>query len=214
MARTLPPQNAVAVGAISAVIGFLAAWLSNLAGFPLGRRVYPGGLAWSIDGVPLAWAFLWVTVVVLGQGLARLLLRPWRGSLHHGLWLMVAGVLLAMHLELGLEPFAVRVAGWWHYQKLPGVPHWYSAPVVNVLGWGLTALAAWLATFPWFLRKQLGDPPRDGFFLALWVVIQTWLIGEAIAHRLWLAAVVTAAGIVVVTVVAMHALRHAKSEGD
>jgi uncharacterized membrane protein len=50
--------------------------------------------------------FLWIVVVVNGRGVARLIMRPWRKTNYYGFWVIGLTCVLAVLLDLSLEPFA------------------------------------------------------------------------------------------------------------
>lgn len=110
-------------GLIVIVVGTLVETVGCLTGYPFGAYSYTSNFGSRIAGVlpwtiPLAW-FVIVTNTVL---LARFFpgLKRWQES--------VLAATLAMGIDWVMEPFAVRVKGYWLWDK-PGIP------VQNYLSW-------------------------------------------------------------------------------
>src|SRR5438552_210077 len=142
LARRLPGQNVMLASVIIAVIGGGVQTLGALTGIPFGPFVYnPDNIGQELFH-PLPWAapMIWVVVILNSRGVARLMLRPWRKIRAYGFWVIGLTTLLAALFDLGLEPFATRVKGFWFWSptKLPF--GWYGAPLVNFIGWALTTL--------------------------------------------------------------------------
>jgi putative membrane protein len=132
--------------------GFLAAlWIAVLSwavehlgvttGLPFGRYTYTDVLGLKLGGVvPLPIPFAWLLVVPAAIGAARVLL-PARAR-RRG-WLVVVAPLLALTLDLLLEPVAAYITGYWHW--LESGPY-YGVPTANFVAWGTTALVLTLIT--------------------------------------------------------------------
>jgi len=101
------------------------------SGWPFGRYTYTGTLGWKVSGaVPLPIPFAWLLVVPAAIGTARVL-----GIRHR--WVVLVAPLLALTLDLLLEPVAAYVTRYW--QWLDGGLY-YGVPFENFVAWGATAL--------------------------------------------------------------------------
>ena len=63
--------------------------------------------------VPWPLPLLWVVLVINARGVGRLVMRPWRKTNFYGFWVIGLTCLLVLAFDLGLEPFAVEVKGYW-----------------------------------------------------------------------------------------------------
>src|ERR1051326_329116 len=195
LGRRLPLQNVIATAGVIVLISGAVISLASVSGIPFGPvhyTIYLGDkilnvLPWPI---PLGWVF----VIVNGRGVARLIMRPWRKTNFYGFWVMGITCLLAVILDLGLEPFAVYVKDYWLWLTPKWVPAWYTAPWVNFLGWFVTGLAVLIFAMPWLINKQPVKQPVDYQPLVLWLMFNLWVcVGKAM-HHLWPAVAATLVG--------------------
>jgi uncharacterized membrane protein len=158
---------------------------------------------------PLPWAvpMLWIVAILTSRGAARLMLRPWRKAPTYGFRLIALTVLLVVLFDVGLEPFATSVKHYWVWQptKLPLT--WYGAPIVNFLGWAVTALLILAFTTPALLNKKPVKHPPDYYPLLIWVLLNLVFVAGAAALRLWPAVMLVLAQSVVVSVFAVRGAR-------
>ena len=113
-----------------------------------------------------------------------------------------------MLFDVALEPFATRVNHFWLWEptKLPF--SWHGVPVVNFLGWLITALLILDFATPAMINKQLRQKSVPDYHpLVVWLLTFTLFAIGAIQHQLW-----PAAGFCVLTgiVTAIFALRGAR----
>ena len=142
------------------------------------------------SGVPAPIGFAWVMVVVGGLATARWLLGSRRGhDLLLNAVLSLAGALLAVGLDLLLEPVAYHVTGYWVW--LEGKGGYYGVPWTNSLTWFVSVfLLNFLITF----RANL-----CGRLRALWVPVALYVMNVAmfgivgLAHGFWWTGLVGAA---------------------
>ena len=147
--------NAGARGWLAAAgIGGLSWAVEHLGvttGWPFGPYSYTGMLGWKLGGVvPLPIPFAWLLVIPAAIGAARWLL-PARTS---RIWLALLAPLLALALDLLLEPVAAYIMDYWHW--LDSGPY-YGVPTANFIAWGVTALVLTLLTLV-LGGKRLRDP--------------------------------------------------------
>jgi len=208
LGRRLPLQNVLATALLIVMLSAAVISLASVSGIPFGPVHYSVFLGEKIFGVlpwpiPLGWIFL----IVNGRGIARLIMRPWRKTNYYGFWVMGLTCLLAVILDLALEPFAVFVKDYWLWQTPHWVPAWYTAPWVNFLGWFVTALAVLTFAMPWLINKQPVKHPVDYQPLILWLMLNVWItVGNAM-HHLWPA---VAASVIGNSLIAFYAVRGAR----
>lgn len=208
LGRRLPFQNVLLAATVILGVSTAIVAVGSLSGVPFGPMVYSNEFAERLfAAVPWPMPLLWVALVINGRGVARLIMRPWRKTNFYGYWVIGLACLLAVLFDLGLEPFAVQVKGWWIWLSGKSVLSWYTAPWVNCLGWFITALALIIAAIPWLINKHPVKQPIDYHPLAVWLLLNLWVAtGNAVEH-LWLAVGVSLAGN---TVAAIYAVRGAR----
>lgn len=135
--------NAGGRGWLAALLIGVLSWavehVGVTTGFPFGRYSYTDVLGWKLGGVvPLPIPFAWLLVVPAAIGAARLLVSPARFR-----WIGLLAPLLALALDLLLEPVAAYIMDYWHW--LDSGPY-YGVPTANFIAWGLTALVLTLLT--------------------------------------------------------------------
>ncbi|HEY0604186.1 MAG TPA: carotenoid biosynthesis protein [Herpetosiphonaceae bacterium] len=186
--------------ALIAVLSWAVEHVGVTTGFPFGHYSYTDVLGWKLGGVvPLPIPFAWLLVVPAAIGAARLLTAR-----SHGRWIGLLAPLLALALDLLLEPVAAYIMDYWHW--LDSGPY-YGVPTANFLAWGLTALVLTLLTL--FLGgAQLRNPavlPDLPALLYLLILLQFTLVDLAYGY-VW-AALIGAA-------VAAALLWRLRSEGN
>ena len=207
LARRLPGQNVLLSAALIAALSFTIAVVADRTAVPYGPRVYSARLGEKILGVPWPIPLIWIVILVTGRGVARLIMRPWRKTTYYGFWVIGLTGLLALLLDLGLDPFAARVKRYWLWQTSPDVLNWYSAPWVNFLGWLATALGILGFTTPWLINKQPVKQPVDYHPLVIWLLLNFYLATGSALHQMWPAAGLSLAGCTVATVFAVRGAR-------
>lgn len=127
---------ALLIGALSCAIEYIGV----TTGWPFGRYTYTAVLGLKVGGaVPLPIPFAWLLVVPAAIGAAAALL-PRQASR----WsILLVAPLLALGLDLLLEPVAAYVVDYWHW--IEGGPY-YGVPTANFVAWGTTALALTMLT--------------------------------------------------------------------
>jgi uncharacterized membrane protein len=121
---------------LAAVIAL--AWVSTATGFPLGRIHYGAALGLKLGPVPLGLPLLWFSIIV-GSRETLLHFRP---RLNHASLAVGVGI-LALLLDLILEPLAAKWRGFWFWSGAsPTLPPVFEPPLVASMAWA--ALAALL----------------------------------------------------------------------
>jgi putative membrane protein len=185
LARQLPGQNVLLVAFLIALIAGAAETLGALTGIPFGPYHYSDALGPRLfDALPWAVPLFWVVIILNARGVARLVMRPWRQAQNYGWWLMGLTVALVVLFDLGFEPFAVSVKGFWSWQPTRLPLDWHGAPVVNFLGWALTALLILLFVTPSLLNKRPVKYPPDFYPLIVWMLLNLVFVLAAAAHHL------------------------------
>jgi uncharacterized membrane protein len=208
LGRRLPFQNVLVAATVIVGLSTAIVAVGALSGVPFGPVVYSDDFAERLFGVvPWPMPLLWVALVINGRGVARLIMRPWRKTNFYGYWVIGLACLLAVVFDLGLEPFAVQMKGWWIWLSGKSVLSWHTAPWVNCLGWFITAMAILALSIPWLINKQPVKQPIDYHPLVVWLLLNVWVAtGNATAH-LWVAVGVSLVGN---TVAAIYAVRGAR----
>lgn len=169
-------------------LGVLAAgvaleYVGVITGVPFGEYRYMGVLVPELPGgVPLAIGFAWLLIVVGGLFAARRLLEradlgtrdPWPANL--------LGAVLAVGLDLLLEPVAYHVKGYWQWQAPPSQGY-YGVPWSNFAAWLVAALV-----MNWLVSRATGDAKG-----LRWRWLPVWLYGMNVfmfgvvnvAHGFW-----------------------------
>ncbi len=196
-ARQLPGQNVMMVSIIIAFIAGAVESLGAISGVPFGPISYTTNIGQELFH-PLPWAMplVWIVLILNARGVGRLILRPWRKQKNYGVWLIGIGSILAVLLDLGLEPFATRVNRYWLWGASKTSIAWYNAPWVNFVGWGATAALILAFATPSLINKSPTKqfPAADWFPLVIWLMLNGLLATAAIANHLWPAAGVVVAG--------------------
>jgi uncharacterized membrane protein len=208
LGRRLPFQNVFVAAVVIVGLSTAIVAVGALSGVPFGPVVYSDDFAERLFAVvPWPMPLVWVALVINGRGVARLIMRPWRKTNFYGYWVIGLACLLAVVFDLGLEPFAVQVKGWWIWLSGKSVLSWHTAPWVNCLGWFITALAILSLSIPWLINKQPVKQPIDYHPLVVWLLLNLWVAtGNAVAH-LWLAVGVSLVGNMVTAIYAVRGAR-------
>lgn len=206
-ARRLPLQNVLTAASIIAVISTGVTAIGAYSGVPFGPIFYTGAMGDPLLGeVPWPVPLMWIVIVLNGRGVARLVMRPWRKTRYYGFWLIGITCLLVVLFDVGFEPFAVYVKGYWLWFGRSAFS-WYSTPLANFLGWLVAALGMVIFTIPWMINKQPVKQPRDYHPLAIWLLLNLWVLTGIAGEQLWFAVGVSAAGNVAA---ALYAVRSAR----
>ena len=121
-------RGAAAAGTV-ALLSFAIEYVGVETGVPFGSYRYTDELGVKVGAVPLPIPFAWLIAVPGAIAITHLWnLRGW--------WRVPLVALLAVVLDIAIEPFATHIAGYW--QWLDGGPY-YDVPVANFAAWGATA---------------------------------------------------------------------------
>jgi len=206
LACLLPGQNVMLAGVVIAFVSGAVATLGALTAIPFGPRIYTDAIGRQLfDPLPWTIPMIWLVALLASRGTARLVLRPWRNTPNYGYWLIGTAALLVVVLDLGLEPFAVQVKHFWRWIPTRIRLDWYTAPCVNFLAWGVTALLILAFATPALINKRpMPQPPPDYHPLIVWLLINLLFATGAAANQLWLAFAVICAGSLAVAVLAVR----------
>lgn len=154
--------------AVTTAVGLVAELVGVRTGFPFGSYTYTDTLGPSLGGVPVVIPLAWLMMAYPAAVVGRHIARTTPGA--------VVGATLALAAwDLYLDPQMVA-AGHWVWDQ-PG-PALLGIPLVNHLGWLLTALAIQALLVP-------GLPSSDDDRVPIGLYVWTWF-GSAVAHALWL----------------------------
>lgn len=206
LARYLPAQNVLLAAAGIGLSGAMAHTLNAVTAIPFGplrfnqQRVGPC----LFELLPWFVPFLWIIVVLNSRGVARLILRSQRGKPAYGLWVIGLTVLLVAILELCLQPYGIKVKGywWWRPTRIPS--DWYTAPWSDFLGWLVSSLVCLLFVTPALINKHPGHPPPPPYHpLLVWEVLSALLLLSLWKNRLLAATGITLGQMLVVAVLSL-----------
>jgi uncharacterized membrane protein len=186
LSRQRPGQNVLLAAVLIAFIAGAAHTLGALTGVPFGRYQYTDRIGQELFH-PLPWAvpLIWVVVILNCRGVGRLLLRAWRRSRTYGLWLLGLTVVLALLMDLGLEPFATTVKQYWRWEATRVASNWYTTPWVNFLGWAVTALLILAFVTPVLINKKPVEHAPDLQPLCIWLLVNVLFLAGAATHQNW-----------------------------
>jgi putative membrane protein len=152
---------ALFVGLLVIGLSYAVETLGVNTAFPFGAYRYTPVLFPRLPGgVPLAVMFAWVLIVFGAYGWVAQVKRPigLRGALF--------GALLAMLLDLAIEPVAFHVVRYWEWFD-PGPLNYYGVPLANFVAWFVVACLLLLladAAFSHFPQPKWSLPrPRLAF---------------------------------------------------
>ena len=180
LVREAGARGAVAAGAIL-VLAYLLELVGVRTGAPFGRYEYTPVLGLQPGGAtPLAIPFAWLMVV---PGAMMTVARLRRSAL-----VVICGALLALLLDLLIEPVAVYVTGYWRW--LDQGPY-YGVPTSNFVAWGGAALV--LLTLLQLLAPKLHQSARMPWLppLLFWLNVAQFTLVNA-AYGFWWASLIGA----------------------
>ena len=187
LACQLPGQNVMLVSVIIAFLAGAVQTLGALTAIPFGPLVYTEHIGQQLF-YPLPWAMpmVWIALLLASRGVTRLLLRPWRKTQNYGFWMIGLTTLLVVLLDVGLEPFATHVKHYWFWNPTKLKLDWYGTPVVNFLGWAITALLILAFATPALINKKPGpQPPPEYSSLIVWLLLNFLFATGAAVQHLW-----------------------------
>lgn len=121
-------------GAAVFLLGLALEYVGVGTGMPFGRYAYMGVLVPELPGgVPLAIGFAWLLIIVAGLFTARSLLP--RSTETKGWAICLLGAVLAVGLDLLLEPVAFHVKGYWEWLEGENGAAYYGVPWSNFATW-------------------------------------------------------------------------------
>lgn len=190
LSRQLPGQNVILAAAVIALIGGIAHAVGAATAIPFGPFIYTEGAGPQILGlVPWPIPALWIIAILNSRGVARLILRPWRKLRSYGFWLIGITAALTVLFATALDPFAAQIKHYWLWEPTKSPFTWHGAPLVNLLGWLVTALLILAFATLALINKQPRPKksPPDYHPLVVWLLALALFTTGAIAHNLWTA---------------------------
>ena len=148
-------------------LGVALEYVGVSTGVPFGEYSYTGVLVPELPGgVPLAIGFAWLLIVVGGLFSARWLLSYVK-VIQPGFWPSVLlGAVLAVGLDLLLEPVAYHVKDYWKWQG-PVPEGYYGVPWSNFATWFVAALG-----LNWLVSRATAGTRK-----LAWAGLPVWLYG-------------------------------------
>ncbi len=199
LGRSLPGQNLLGICAIVGITSGGMHLLGAITAIPFGPYSYTAAAGQSlIYPLPGSIPLLWILIVLTSRGAAKCALRRWRLERNYGFGLFGLTLALIVWFDLSLEPYATQLKHFWIWEptKLPFT--WYGAPLVNFLGWLLTALLIVAISTPFFLSKKPVPTPPEYLSVSVWCVLQILLANACATHKLWPPCLLAAGGVLAV----------------
>lgn len=162
------------------LLSFTAEHLGTGYGVPFGAYGYGGLLGPKLGGrvpalIPVSWFLMALPARVMAQDAvpdrSRWLLRAVLGAAWMVVW------------DLSLDPAMSFLTPYWRWES---AGPWYGMPLVNLLGWGVTALVLMTALELVSERTGIADLPA-GWMARYWAVVLLLPLGMVAAAGLWLA---------------------------
>jgi uncharacterized membrane protein len=209
LARDLPLQNVILAAMIIGFIGSMANAVGTVAHLPFGPLRYELGAGPRFSSV-LPWfaPLIWISVILTGRGVARLILRSQRGKFLYGFWLIALAAVLALIVDFGVETWATQVKHYWSWRSTAAIPQRGSVPSsLHFTAWFATATAILVMIAPWLIRKQPGERPPDYQPLIVWVLLHGWFAAAAFGRGLAIFAGLSALAATVIPWVAVRQVK-------
>ncbi len=201
----LPAQNVLLAAVIISFIGSAMNCIGSVTGMPFGPVVY------SQDGGPLlfnlvSWAMplIWIIAILSSRGVARLILKPWRKIRAYGYWLIGVTAVLVLLFDCGLEPFATRIVHLWLWRQTKITVDWYGTPVINFLGWLMTALLILAFSTPALMKRKPAKSSPNSPPFVIWIATNLLFVAGMASQHLWLGAIVLGGGCLAAIVLSLR----------
>lgn len=175
IARRLPNQNVVAVTLLGIAGSVMVDFLDSITGIPFGQREFGlgAGVCWGTGPVPILMAPLWITLLLMGRGVARLVLKRCRNLEYYGIWVLLLASILATLQMVLIESVATGLL-WWRWSGVMGLT-WHGTPWVAWVGGWVSNLMILAFLTPWLLNKRPVKQPVDWHPLIVWLLLGFWL---------------------------------------
>ena len=152
-------RRALVAAALIVVVTFAVEILGSKTGFPFGEYDYTGALTPQLLGVPIIVSFAWAGITLTVHGALRDVRGGARSSELMGGWRFIGARIALMACAITawdafLDPQMVG-EGYWQWE--PASPAYRGIPLVNYLGWLLTAsITSAIAVFV-CERRRVGE---------------------------------------------------------
>jgi uncharacterized membrane protein len=208
LARRLPFQNVIASTTLIILLAGSALVVSEITSIPFGPRLFTEDIGPKIFHV-LPWPvpFIWLVAIISSRGVARLIFRPWRKTNYYGFYVIGLTVVLALVLDLGLEPYATVRKHFWFWRTPDSVLNWHGAPWTNFLGWAVVCLGIAVLATPWLINKNPMKQPTDYHPLIVWLLLSGYFVAANGIQKDWLAVAVCALASLLTTIFAVRGAR-------
>ncbi|MCD5322474.1 MULTISPECIES: carotenoid biosynthesis protein [Pontibacillus] len=136
-----------------------------------------------ISGVPITIGFAWLMVIAGSHEIARVIAPQGKSFF---LLFLLTGSLLAVSIDLILDPVAYHVKEYWIWDE-PGM--YYSIPFSNFMGWFFLSLLFHLIGYPAIVKSQ-SEPRWEFRMFLVFEGVQGMFVWLAILGQLWFASIV------------------------
>lgn len=171
---------------ISAIIVFFSIFAEHLGveyGILFGDYYYTQDFGPKLIGVPIAIGFAWLMVIASSHALAKVIAYKKNVLIY-----VLTGSLLAVLMDLIIDPVAYEVKEYWVWQA---ESFYYNIPFSNFAGWFIVAFI--LHAFIYFLVHS--EMNKSGVWhsrmVLVFILMQAMFILLALISKLWLAVTAT-----------------------
>lgn len=161
-------------------------------GLIFGQYDYSGDFGFKIAEVPIGIGFAWIMVIAVTHVISMQLIEKMKRGYLRWLAYALAGGLIAVLIDLIIDPVAYLVKGYWGWD---GDGAYYNVPFQNFTGWFWVSFFFHVLLYPLYMRNT---PSNKAAFI-LWKNRMVMLFGMvmgmfiflALLDGLWLACLLT-----------------------
>lgn len=183
--KSFSKRNALWIIAIIFVSTLFMEYLGSAYDVLFGKYEYTKKFGISLFGVPLGIGFAWLMVMATSHVVAKRII-PQRGWLR-----MTVGGLLAVIIDLIIDPVAYHVKQYWIWEEYESF--YYNIPISNFVGWFVIAftLHGLLSLFAKIESERKSSPLWEKRMLVLYFLMIGMFLLLGIIEKLWLAVFLT-----------------------
>lgn len=173
IARRLPMQNVMAVAAGGTLMCFSLDALDAQTGIPFGHPTFEDGAGVRWASAPLLLIPFRLTLLLMGRGVARLVLKRHRCLEYYGFLVLGLATVLVLAEFMIIESVAPHLH-WWRWIEFQGGTL-VGAPPAYWMGNLASMLLVLAFLTPWLLNKRPVPQPVDFHPLWIWLLLDGWL---------------------------------------
>jgi uncharacterized membrane protein len=186
LACQLPVQNVLLAAVAISSVGSLGLVFGRRVGIPVGPSHYAAGFGQELPGcLPWPLPVIWLVAALNARGVARLIVRPERGTPNCGFWVIGLSTLLLALFGFGLDEFATQARHYWFWAAGDDHAEWRGAPLTGLVCWAALGSLVLVLAAPALLNKRPAPMPADYQPLMLWLLASVLFATGAATRRLW-----------------------------